>query len=67
VGTPLRVPMVFWPKSRHDKVVSGTLGGLAERWGWNPTGLRVGYTLLTLVTGILPGVLVYLLLAMIMD
>lgn len=59
--------MAFWPKSRHDRVVSGTLGGLAERWGWNPTALRVGYTLVTFLTGILPGVLLYALLALIMD
>lgn len=59
--------MAFWPKSRHDQVISGTLGGLAERWGWNPTALRVGYTVLTLLTLIVPGVLLYLLLALIMD
>lgn len=59
--------MAIWPKSRQDRVVSGTLGGLAERWGINPTALRIGYVILTFLTGILPGVLVYVLLALIMD
>lgn len=59
--------MAIWPKSRSDQIVAGVLGGLAERWAWNPTVLRVVYVLLTFVTGIVPGVLVYLLLALIMD
>lgn len=59
--------MVLWAKSRHDQVVAGVLGGLAERWAWDPTALRVVYSLLTFLTGIVPGVLVYLLLAAIMD
>lgn len=59
--------MAFWSKSRHDQVISGTLGGLAERWGLNPTAFRVVYVILTLLTGIVPGVLVYLLFALIMD
>lgn len=59
--------MAIWSKSRHDQVVSGTLGGLAERWGWNPTATRVIYTILTILTGFVLGVLVYLLLALIMD
>lgn len=59
--------MALWPKSRRDQVVAGVLGGLAERWATNSTGLRVAYVLLTTLTGILPGVVVYLLLALIMD
>lgn len=59
--------MAFWAKSRHDCVVSGTLGGLAEKWRWNPTALRVGYTFFTLITGFVPGLLLYIVLAMIMD
>lgn len=59
--------MALWSKARHDQVVSGTLGGLAERWGFNPTATRVVYAILTLATGIVLGVLVYFLLAMIMD
>lgn len=59
--------MALWPKSRRDQVVAGVIGGLAERWATSSTGLRVAYVLLTLLTGILPGVIVYLLLALIMD
>lgn len=59
--------MAFWAKSRHDRVVSGTLGGLAERWGWHPTVLRVVYVVLTLLTGILPLALLYVILALVLD
>lgn len=59
--------MAIWPKSTHDKVVSGTLGGLAERWGIHPTVLRIAFAIVTLATGIVLGVIVYWLLALIMD
>lgn len=58
--------MARWAKARYDQVVSGTLGGIAERFGWDPTWVRVIYVVLTLVTLIVPGVLLYLLLALIM-
>lgn len=63
----MRASMAIWPKSRQDRVVSGTLGGLAEKWGIHPTGLRIGYAIATFLTGILPGVVVYVILALIMD
>lgn len=59
--------MAIWAKSRHDRVVTGTLGGLAERWGWNPTVLRVLYVVLTFLTLVVPGFLLYVILAAVMD
>lgn len=62
----MRAVMARWSKARYDQVVSGTLGGIAERFGWNPTWVRVIYVVFTILTGIVPGVLLYLLLALLM-
>ncbi len=58
--------MPRWSKARYDQVVSGTLGGIAERFGWNPTWFRVIYVVLTVLTGVIPGVLLYFFLALTM-
>ncbi len=55
-----------WVKSANEAIVSGVLAGFARDWGISPWLLRAIYLVLTLVTGILPGVLIYLLLALIM-
>jgi phage shock protein PspC (stress-responsive transcriptional regulator) len=51
----------FW-RSRTSKVVAGVIGGLAEKWGANSFLLRGVYAAATVVTGGIPGVLLYLLL-----
>ncbi|HEX3732592.1 MAG TPA: PspC domain-containing protein [Mycobacteriales bacterium] len=38
-------------RSRRHKVIAGVCGGLAERFGWSPTGMR----LLFLLSCLLPG------------
>lgn len=59
-GLP-RPSLRFW-RSRTDKVVSGVLGGLAERWGINAFVLRGLYAAGTVLTGFLPGIVTYLVL-----
>lgn len=49
-------------RSRQDKVLGGVCGGLAEYFEIDPTLVRVLWVLLVLVTGFVPGVLVYILL-----
>ncbi|MDX1612198.1 MAG: PspC domain-containing protein [Candidatus Thermoplasmatota archaeon] len=54
-------------KSSTDKMLTGVLGGVAERLGWDSTLVRVLYVVLTLVTGLVPMLLVYLILFLVMD
>ncbi|HEY1140297.1 MAG TPA: PspC domain-containing protein [Lysobacter sp.] len=49
-------------RSRHDRMVAGVLGGIARRFGWNSTLLRVLYVLGSIVSAAFPGLLVYLIL-----
>jgi phage shock protein C len=49
-------------RSPDNKVIAGVIGGLAERLNVSATGLRWFAALLTFLSGIVPGVFVYLLL-----
>jgi phage shock protein PspC (stress-responsive transcriptional regulator) len=55
----------FWKltRSTEDATASGVLGGLGHFFGVDPTWLRIAYALGTVFTGILPGVIVYAILA----
>jgi len=46
-------------RSRTERVVTGVIAGVADRLGVPPTALRVIYAVLTIVTGVWAGVLVY--------
>jgi len=49
-------------RSRHDRMVAGVCGGIARRFGWNSTLVRVLYVLASIVSAAFPGLLVYLIL-----
>ncbi len=49
-----------------NKVLTGVLAGIAEYFNYDPTLVRLLFVLLVLVTGIIPGVLVYILAALVM-
>lgn len=53
-------------RSRHDRMVAGVIGGIAHRFGWNPTLLRFVYVVLSIVSAAFPGILVYLILWLLM-
>ena len=46
----------------NDEVVAGTLGRMAEAWGWNANFLRLIYGIGALVTYIWPAVILYVIL-----
>lgn len=48
-------------RSRNDRLVAGVLGGFAQRFGWNPTLLRILFVLVSVLSAAFPGILVYLL------
>lgn len=47
-------------KSKHSVVASGIFGGLGDWMEVSPGILRLGYIVLLLITGILPGLFLYL-------
>ena len=47
-------------RSRHDRMIAGVIGGVARRYGWNATLLRVIYVLVSIMSVAFPGILVYL-------
>jgi phage shock protein PspC (stress-responsive transcriptional regulator) len=48
-------------RKSKEKVIAGVCGGIADWLGWDPTVVRVGYVLVSLVSAAFPGILVYLL------
>lgn len=49
-------------RSKEDRMISGVLGGAADYLGGiDPTLLRLTYVFLTIVTGFIPGIAVYIL------
>lgn len=49
-------------RSRTNKMIAGVCGGIADWLRWDPTMVRVGYVLLSIVSAAFPGILVYILL-----
>jgi len=47
-------------RSRHDRMIAGVIGGIAHRFGWNSTLLRVIYVIVSLASAAFPGIVVYL-------
>ncbi len=52
-------------KSR-DRVIVGVCGGIAEWLGWDPTLVRILYVVVSIFSAAFPGILVYIILAIIM-
>jgi phage shock protein C len=53
-------------KSSTDRMIAGVCGGLAEYFDLDPALVRVGYVLLSVLSAAFPGLLVYIILAIIM-
>jgi phage shock protein C len=53
-------------RSRNDRMIAGVCGGLAKWLGWDSTALRVVYVLVSLFSAAFPGILVYIILALVM-
>jgi phage shock protein PspC (stress-responsive transcriptional regulator) len=48
-------------RSRHNRMVAGVVGGLAEHFGLDPNLLRIIYVLVSIFSAAFPGILVYIL------
>jgi phage shock protein C len=53
-------------RSRRNRIVGGVCGGIAEWLGWDPTIVRVVYSVVSILSAAFPGMLVYLVLWLIM-
>lgn len=53
-------------RSINDRVMGGVMGGIARRYGWSSTMLRVLYVIGSIVSAAFPGILVYLILWLLM-
>ena len=53
-------------RSSSNKMIAGVCGGIAQYFGVDPTLVRVGYVLLSLLSAAFPGLIVYLVLAVMM-
>jgi phage shock protein C len=60
------VPTGALMRSSSDRMLAGVCGGIARWLGWDPTAVRIGYVLLSLLSVAFPGVLVYIILWVIM-
>lgn len=53
-------------RSRNDRVIAGVMGGIAHRYGWNSTLVRVIFVVLSIASVAFPGILIYLILWLLM-
>jgi phage shock protein C len=53
-------------KRSNNKIIAGVCGGLAEWLGWDPTLVRIGYVLISILSAAFPGILIYIILWIIM-
>ena len=63
VNDPLSQPLM---RVRQGKLIAGVCGGIAKWLGWDPTLVRLGYVVLTVVSAGFPGILIYILLWILM-
>ena len=49
-------------RSRNDRILAGVMGGIARRFGWNATLVRILFVILSVASAAFPGILVYLIL-----
>ena len=47
-------------RSRDDRVLAGVMGGIARRFGWNSTMVRIVFVIISILSAAFPGILVYL-------
>lgn len=53
-------------RSKHDRLLAGVCGGLADWLGWNPTTVRILYVVWAALSVAFPGLLVYVILWVVM-
>ena len=52
-------------RSRSDRKLLGVLGGVANHLGLDPSLVRIVYLIVTILTGFIPGIFLYLIMAVV--
>lgn len=52
-------------RSRTERMIAGVCGGIAEYFNWDPTIVRIGYVLISIFSAAFPGIIVYIILALV--
>lgn len=52
-------------RSEQNKILAGVIGGIGEYFNVDPVILRVLYVLLTVFTGLVPGIVAYILMILV--
>jgi phage shock protein PspC (stress-responsive transcriptional regulator) len=60
---PLSQPLM---RVRQGRLIAGVCGGIAKWLGWDPTLVRLGYVVLSVLSAGFPGLLIYILLWILM-
>ena len=60
---PLNRPLM---RVRQGKIIAGVCGGIARWLGWDPTLVRLGYVILSVLSVGFPGIIIYILLWILM-
>lgn len=50
----------------RDGVIAGVCGGIARWLGWDPTLVRIGYVVISVLSAAFPGIIVYIILWILM-
>lgn len=53
-------------RSRSDRMLAGVMGGIAQRYGWSSTMVRIVFVIVSLASAAVPGILIYLILWLLM-
>jgi len=53
-------------RSRQDRMIAGVLAGLAGWLSWDVTALRIAFVIISLLSSVFPGILVYVVLWILM-
>lgn len=53
-------------KKSYNSIVAGVCAGIAEWLGWDVTLVRIAYVLLSILSAAFPGLMIYIILAIIM-
>lgn len=53
-------------RSKSERMLLGVCGGIAKWLGWDPTIVRVAYVLISICSAAFPGIVIYLILALVM-
>ena len=53
-------------RNSSDRMIAGVCGGIARWLGWDPTAVRILYVLISFFSAAFPGIIVYIILALVM-